>query len=115
MSEKEIILINISGDDRPGITRSVTEVLARHNANILDIGQAVIHETLSLGMLVEMSAEESSHAMKEMLFRVDEQGLSVKFSPIRGNEYQHWVLGKGKHRHIIPCWRAGSVPNRLPG
>ncbi len=101
MSEKEIILINISGDDRPGITRSVTEVLARHNANILDIGQAVIHETLSLGMLVEMSAEESSHAMKEMLFRVDEQGLSVKFSPIRGNEYQHWVQGKGKHRHII--------------
>jgi len=48
-----------------------------------------------------MSAEESSHAMKEMLFRVDEQGLSVKFSPIRGNEYQHWVQGKGKHRHII--------------
>lgn len=98
---KEIILINISGEDKPGVTNVVTQVLSRYNANILDIGQAVIHEALSLGMLVEFSGDKTSDALKDILFSVDEQGLSVKFTPIQEHEYEHWVVGKGKSRHII--------------
>jgi phosphoserine phosphatase len=98
---KEIILINIYGEDKPGVTNVVTKVLAKHDANILDIGQAVIHETLSLGMLVEFAGKETSDALKEVLFAIDKKGLGVKFTPIKSNEYQHWVTGKGKHRHII--------------
>ena len=40
----EIIQINISGEDKPGMTSSLTEILARYNAFILDIGQANIHQ-----------------------------------------------------------------------
>ena len=40
----EIILINISGDDKPGVTTALAEVLARYDAFILDIGQADIHQ-----------------------------------------------------------------------
>ena len=99
---KEIILINISGEDRPGVTHKVTTLLAVHGANVLDIGQAVIHETLSLGMLVEFSADnETSEALKQILFAIDEMGLSVKFTPIHEDEYEHWVTGKNKDRHII--------------
>ena len=57
---KEIILINIAGDDKPGLTSSVTEILAGYEVNILDIGQAVIHDTLSLGLLVEIPASAES-------------------------------------------------------
>ena len=98
---KEIILINIAGEDKPGVTNAIAEVLARHEANILDIGQAVIHEKLALGMLVEFSGQETPDALKDILFSVDEQGMHVKFTPISAGEYSHWVTGKGKDRHII--------------
>ncbi|ARN73559.1 phosphoserine phosphatase SerB [Oceanicoccus sagamiensis] len=99
---KEIILINVAGDDKPGLTSSVTEILAGYDVNILDIGQAVIHDTLSLGILVEVPATaESSPVLKDILFRTHELGLSVRFSPIDEQSYGHWVQGQGKPRHIV--------------
>ena len=99
---REIILINIAGADRPGVTSSVTSILAQFNVNVLDIGQAVIHDTLSLGMLVEVpAAAESSPLLKDILFRCHELGLQVRFTPISADSYHHWVAQQGKPRHII--------------
>lgn len=99
---KEIILINIAGDDKPGLTSSVTKILAGYEVNILDIGQAVIHDTLSLGILVEVPASaESSPLLKDILFRIHDLGLTVRFSPINEEDYGQWVLGQGKPRHIV--------------
>lgn len=99
---KEIILINIAGDDKPGLTSSVTEILANFDVNILDIGQAVIHDTLSLGILVEVpSRAESAAVLKDILFRTHELGLQVRFSPIDEADYEQWVQAQGKARHII--------------
>jgi len=98
----EIILINIAGDDKPGLTSSVTEILASYEVNILDIGQAVIHDTLSLGILVEVpTTAESAPILKDILFRTHELGLTVRFSPIGADNYDHWVEGQGKRRYII--------------
>lgn len=99
---REIVLINIAGEDRPGVTSSVTSILAQFNVNVLDIGQAVIHDTLSLGMLVEVpAAAESSPLLKDILFRCHELGLQVRFTPISADSYHHWVAQQGKPRHII--------------
>jgi phosphoserine phosphatase len=99
---KEIILINVAGQDRPGVTSSLTAILAQFNVNVLDIGQAVIHDTLSLGMLMEVpAAAESSSLLKDVLFRCHELGLQVRFTPISAESYDHWVAGQGKPRHII--------------
>lgn len=98
---KEIILINISGPDKPGVTSSVTSILAKHNVNILDIGQAVIHEALALGILAEFSGSESWPALKDVLFRVNELGLQSRFSPVTSDSYSAWVADKGKDRHIV--------------
>jgi phosphoserine phosphatase len=98
---KEIILINISGPDKPGVTSSVTSILAKHNVNILDIGQAVIHEALALGILAEFSGSESWPALKDVLFRVNELGLQSRFSPVTSESYSAWVADKGKERHIV--------------
>lgn len=99
---REIILINIAGADRPGVTSSITSILALFDVNVLDIGQAVIHDTLSLGMLVEVpAAAESSPLLKDILFRCHELGLQVRFTPISAESYEHWVAGQGKARHII--------------
>lgn len=99
---REIILINIAGADRPGVTSSITSILAQFDVNVLDIGQAVIHDTLSLGMLVEVPpSAEASPLLKDILFRCHELGLQVRFTPISADSYQHWVSGQGKARHII--------------
>jgi len=99
---RELILITLSGHDRPAVTSSISSILARHGANILDIGQAVIHDHLSLGILVEFFEEpESSKAVKEILYKMHALDMRVKFQPIDENDYENWVNQQGKERHII--------------
>lgn len=98
----ELLLINISGDDKPGVTTAITSILSKCKANILDIGQAVIHDTLSLGILVEVPEDgDSSPVLKDILFRVHELGLQVRFQPITEQSYADWVAQQGKTRHIV--------------
>ncbi len=99
---REIILINISGEDKPGLTSSITGILARYKINILDIGQAVIHDTLSLGILIGVPKEaESSPILKDILFKAHELGVNMQFTPISRQVYRKWVDGQGKPRYII--------------
>ncbi|MGM5471368.1 phosphoserine phosphatase SerB [Flavobacteriaceae bacterium LMO-SS05] len=98
----EIILLNISGPDKPGLTSSLTSVLADYDAKILDIGQANIHDTLSLGILFKIeSGEKSSAVLKDLLFKSYELGIKAKFKPISLEDYEHWVNLQGKDRYIV--------------
>ncbi len=99
---RELMIINVSGEDKPGLTSSITEILGRHNTNILDIGQAVIHNTLSLGILIEIPDEsKSSPILKDVLFCAHNLGIAVKFNPIPEDLYNGWVAEQGKPRNIV--------------
>lgn len=99
---REIILINVTGKDKPGLTASLTRILAKYNVVILDIGQAVIHDYLSLGILVEIPAAfKSSSTLKDLLFEAHKLGIQIHFSPIEENLYEKWVAQRGKQRRII--------------
>ncbi len=99
---QEIVLINITGPDRPGLTAAITGILSRADVHILDIGQAVIHDTLSFGILVQMNGgEDKTDVLKDVLFRASELDQQVKFTPIAADEYAQWVSGQGKARHIV--------------
>ena len=98
----EVILINLTGADRPGITRDLSAILAGHGVRVLDIGQAVIHDTLTLGILVEVPPESESHpVLKDVLFKAHEWDLQARFSPIGLEEYERWVRAQGQPRHIM--------------
>ena len=98
----EIILLNISGQDKPGLTSELTSILADYNARILDIGQANIHDTLSLGVLFEVqSGEKSGAVLKELLFKSYELDIQAKFTPISLENYEKWVNLQGKNRYIV--------------
>lgn len=99
--KKEQILISITGQDRPGLTESIMTILSRYNTQILDIGQADIHSTLSLGILVRMDESYSGQVMKELLFKTTELGVNIGFSPISDLEYESWVGRQGKNRYIL--------------
>lgn len=99
---KEIILLTISGEDKPGVTSAITTILANYKINILDIGQAVIHNTLSLGILIEVPKEaEASPLLRDVLFKAHELNMNIRFQPVDEGEYEGWVEGQGKSRHII--------------
>jgi len=99
---RELILITLFGRDKPAVTSAISEILSKSGANILDIGQAVIHENLSLGMLVEVpDAEDSSSLVKDVLFRAHELKMQARFQPIDESSYEEWVGLQGKPRHIV--------------
>ena len=99
---REIILINITGKDKPGLTSNLTNILAQYEVAILDIGQAVIHDYLSLGILVEIpSAHASSSILKDLLFKAHELGIQIRFSAIEEDSYTGWAAGYGQERRII--------------
>ncbi|AOZ99565.1 MULTISPECIES: phosphoserine phosphatase SerB [Flavobacterium] len=102
IEDKEIILLKVSGQDKPGVTAGLTSVLATYNAIVLDIGQADIHDTLSLGILFEIEAGSSSApVLKDLLFKAYELGIKVKFIPITIADYESWVKAQSKQRYII--------------
>ncbi len=97
----ELILVNISGNDRPGVTASLSNILSRYDAQILDIGQADIHHTLSLGILFKTTSDVSGDILKDLLFKASELNVNIRFKPIPTEEYEHWVGLQGKNRWII--------------
>lgn len=97
----ELILIRITGLDRPGLTASITETLSKYDVTILDIGQADIHSTLSLGILFKSLKQDSGNIMKELLFKASDLGVNIRFYPISVEEYEEWVSRQGKDRYIL--------------
>ncbi|HJH64540.1 MAG TPA: phosphoserine phosphatase SerB [Bacteroides mediterraneensis] len=100
-NKTELILIRISGVDRPGLTASVTAILSKYQVDIMDIGQADIHSTLSLGILFKCSDKDSGNIMKELLFKASDLGINIRFYPISAEEYETWVGLQGKNRYIL--------------
>ncbi|MFA5650150.1 MAG: phosphoserine phosphatase SerB [Proteiniphilum sp.] len=101
MEDSEIILLNIHGEDKPGLTAALTEILAKHGAFILDIGQTDIHRNLALGILFKSMHDNSGEIMKDLLFKAYEMEVTIRFTPISVERYSNWVNMQGKNRYII--------------
>src|SRR5580692_10092752 len=98
----ETLLIHFSGRDRPGLTTELTAILARYDACVLDIGQAVVHETLSLGLLVEIPRGDSFRGLQDTLMaRSTELRLQVVFTPIAKADLDDWISSQGKDQFIV--------------
>ena len=97
----EQILIRITGLDRIGLTAAIMAILARYDAQVLDIGQADIHSTLSLGILIRIDDQHSGQVMKELLFKTSELGVQIGFEPVDDQAYEEWAGRQGRKRYIL--------------
>lgn len=106
----DIILINVTGRDKPGLTSSITSIMADYGLEILDIGQSVIHDTLTWGILVRLpdlasgngdSAVPANRMLKDLLFHFHESDLQFSYQPVSEDDYEHWVSEQGKNRYIL--------------
>jgi len=112
--QTRVLRIDITGHDHPGVTHSLTTILAGANARILDIGQAVIHDSLALGLLVELTDElKSSSLLTDLLLKAHELRVQIHFTAISGDEYEDWVGAQGKGRYLVsvlgPSLTAGHL------
>ena len=100
--QKQIILLSVSGPDRPGLTSSLTGILGQYDVSILDIGQSDIHQTLNLAIVFEMGEDaQSAPLLKDILMKSYELGLTIKFTPLSREEYLEWAINKNNSRYII--------------
>lgn len=100
-NKEELILLRITGEDRPGLTASIMQILARYDVHIQDIGQADIHSTLSLGILIRVAEEHAGQVMKELLFKAGDLNVNIRFKPVTMEEYEAWVGRQGKNRYML--------------
>ena len=111
---KQLFLINVSGHDKPGVTRVVTEVLSTFDVTVLDIGQAVIHDQLNLGILAAVPDRENSDALvSSVQSSLQSLEMQVMFSPITEQRYQSWVGQQGKARYIVTLLARKIEPEHL--
>jgi len=96
------LLIHVTGHDRAGVTHALTQILADYQLRVLDIGQAVIHDALALGILVEWTdAAAGSALLPELLLKAHALQMQVRFSAITAEEYEAWVAAQTKKRFIV--------------
>jgi phosphoserine phosphatase len=101
-SHPAIFLAHFSGPDKPGLTAALTAVLVQHNVRILDIGQAVVHQNVSLGILIETSEESDFSLLRSLLHhRAHELGLLARFTSIPRDALQHWAHGLRHQQFIV--------------
>ena len=102
MTAPSALLIRVTGHDRPGLTHALTSILARYDVRVLDIGQAVIHDGLAFGILIELREElRSSALLTDLLLESHRLGVEVKFSASTAEEYAAWVNAQARRRFII--------------
>lgn len=102
MTGSSALLIRVTGHDRPGLTHALTTILAAYDVRVLDIGQAVIHDGLAFGILIELRKElRSSALLTDLLLESHRLGVEVKFSASTSEEYASWVKAQARRRFII--------------
>ncbi len=105
----EIVLVNVSGENKPALMSMLTSTLADYQVRVLDIGQAVIHDELSLGMLIQLPMRNQTALLKSALLeRTRKLGAVIRFTDVTSDEYADWVAAAGQtplHRDDVGGWR----------
>jgi phosphoserine phosphatase len=116
LPQSRVLLIDITGHDKAGVTHSLTGILAAHGARVLDVGQAVIHDALALGILVELTEEmKSSALLTELLLCAHELGMQIRFTAISAGEYETWVRAQSKRRFLVTLLGPTITAEHLAG
>jgi phosphoserine phosphatase len=88
---KRLILITMTGLDRPGVFAAVTSLIAQTSgALIRDIEMTVTHPQMVLTILLDLSSGDSSEKplIKELLFAAMEMKLHLDFSVVNEEDYR---------------------------
>lgn len=97
----QIILATFSGRDVPGLTSKMMALCAEYQSDILDVGQSVIHDRLSIGLLVSVSSERVERLEQSLEVMCQSEGLSLDWEHVTEDRYTDWVNAQGQPRYIV--------------
>lgn len=102
-ARSDAILLHFSGPDKPGIIAELTRALCDYpEAGILDIGQAVVHEHLTLGIMIEVPAGYDCAPLKHALLALAQRlDLQANLRQVAHDAVEHWLHGLGQNHFII--------------
>ncbi|WP_119325182.1 phosphoserine phosphatase SerB [Capsulimonas corticalis] len=98
---QETFLITVSGSDRPGLTNAFASILAEAGATLLDIGQAVIHNSLTFGLMVQVESDMTASLIGALEEEARSAGVKVRIKPVSEDNYREWIGEQKQQRFII--------------
>lgn len=104
----ENLLINVSGQDKPGLMASLTAILREFDGRLLDIGQAVIHSDLALGILVRLQQQVSQECQRRLQEQAQLAGSQLRISVVTDQQYSDWLQASGQPRFILTLLAIGD-------
>ena len=99
--DSRILLIQVSGHDRLGLTHALTQILAKHQVRILDIGQALIHDSVALGLLIEGCNTTCDQLRLDLARAAVDLGVSITATSVASEHYTNWVAAQVKQRYLV--------------
>lgn len=99
---QSVYLLQINGRDHQGLTKDISRILGYHDADVLDIGQSVIHNTLALGILIAVDKQvDISELIEQLNNHFSGAPVEVSWQAVSHEKYQAWVNEQGKNRYIV--------------
>jgi phosphoserine phosphatase len=98
--DNRMVLITMTGQDRPGIIAAITGQIAAAGARIRDIEQTVTHTLVSFSLLIDFPTGESDRKplIKELLYHAKELGLDLDFQVITEADYRRKTT---RHAYVV--------------
>ena len=98
----QIYLLNITGPDRRGLSAELSSVFEQQDIRILDIGQSVIHDQVSLGMMIQLAENIDSETILAQFAETSARlGVDIRTTEIDENSYADWIEAQGQDRYIL--------------
>ena len=98
----QIYLLNISGPDRRGLSAELSSVFEQQDIRILDIGQSVIHDQVSLGMMVQLPENIDPNSILNKFSETSQRlGVHIRTTAVSSESYKDWIDAKGQDRYIL--------------
>ena len=101
----EIILISISGRDKPGLMAELMELIVEAGANVLDMGQAVIHDELALGILIQVP--ELGALTDDIATQCHKVGSALRITLVENDNYELLSAGFSQSPLILTVLSQG--------
>src|SRR5512134_1402206 len=98
--DNRMVLITMTGQDRPGIIAAITGQIAAAGARIRDIEQTVTHTLVSFSLLIDFPTGESDRKplIKELLYHAKELGLDLDFQVLTEADYRRKTT---RHAYVV--------------
>lgn len=97
-----IYLINVYGTHQPGVLAKLAACMKNYEITVMDISQAVIHDNISLALLLEIPETQGTESLlKDIFYTAHNLKLQAEYTAIDIDQYETWVSSQGKKKYII--------------